>query len=192
MLLIIKYILIVVLVGGLMSYLSRASGKRIETAQNGSMILRVSKEYFVLGICAIFFSLGILVFALTGVVKTIEDLLVVTGIFSFFYLGGIYFIALKYHYIEVTEEKITSFSFWRKPISLKWEDIVRVSFDERTLYLKLSDTSNCVRVHEHMTGFSRFKDIALEKIDREVVITGWPVWMNAARKDYTEFFKHHK
>lgn len=142
-----------ILVGFMLRYITLSSTADFRSGKGDELILKPHKLYGYLGIIGIL----ALIFVYVMVIVTTPEpgWLVLNLILVIFLVIGMYLIAYGFfNKLIIRDNKIVSYSFWRKPISIEISEIKEMSFAQVGLSLELSDGKNSVDAHMHHVGFS--------------------------------------
>lgn len=160
--------IISIIVAVFMKYLTKASKKRAENS-NGIIILKMNKAYGVVGYISIIAAVLIGIIASLGTVNDITDLVLVLGLFIFFFgIGALLVLTSRNKKIEITEEEIKHYSILGKVTSISWKDISIVNFNKISLELKLTAGRKSIKLHMHNVGFYDFINIMEGKLKSEL------------------------
>lgn len=142
-----------ILVGFILRYITLSSSVALKSGNEGELVLKPHKLYGYIGIAGI---LGVVfVYVMVSVTTPQPSLLVLNLILVIFLVIGMYLIAYAFfNKVIIKDNKIVSYSFWRKTISIEMREIKEMSFTQVGLSLKLSDGKKSVNIHMHHVGFS--------------------------------------
>lgn len=108
-------------------------------------------------------------FSWTGNPTTLGDYL---GLNIFFLVAisfSVILIAYGKYVVMFNEKKIIFHGLFGKVKEIYWKDIVHVSFSKVALQFYLSDKSNKIYVHKHLSGFNLFTEQLKSSVDTTVI-----------------------
>lgn len=161
------YAIVGVTVTAALSYLNKATGKHIDSNENGEFLLRMNKLYNIVGYIGF----------VTGLIVTIGPLLTdkpdfVTYLLvflTFFILVGLGLLAVLFyrnHYLRFDNSKIEVRTPFAKTRTMEWAEIKKASFNPGSGFLTLIDEhGRKIKVHQHIVGLGRFVSYLESKTD---------------------------
>lgn len=154
-------------VAATLSYLNKATGKHVDSNENGEFLLRMNKLYNIVG----YVGLG------TGVIVTVGPFLTDKPDFAMYvmiFLMFLIFIGLgllsvlfyRNHYLRFDNSKIEVRSPFAKTRTIKWDEMKSASFNPGSGFLTLKDKNGQkIKVHQHIVGLGRFVSYLESKTD---------------------------
>lgn len=134
------------------SLLLYTSLKKPKEDEQGNKILVFPKFYFILGIFSMVASIGIVILGIFTAEQ--EDVLIVILITAMFLGMGLplFFIGKNFQLI-ITPKELIHTNIFNKTRTIKWEDIVVVSYGKISQELKIETETEKIKIHQHAIGF---------------------------------------
>ena len=160
----ILYAIIGIAVSTALAFLTKATGKPVETDESGKFNLRMNKLYGIMGIAGLVFGLSFLIFLpLTspndsGIWIAIILMLLIswgTGIPCLMYYRN--------HKVSFSDNSIIATNVYGKMKEIKWSDISDIRFKALSGLLVLTTTNEQIKVHQHLVGLSKFVEYIEKK-----------------------------
>ena len=166
----------VVIVTILMRYLTLSSSKNADEYKMGKaerFVLKYNKAYGIVGVIC-FLAAGIYaMLEFSGMMVSASGTGIISSICTIaicLIFGITIILSVNNIKIEVSEDKIKHWNFFKMTKEISWDDIKKVECVNNYRELKLITDKNSIRVHTQMVGFSAFDTRMRKKIDRSIYI----------------------
>jgi amino acid transporter len=155
---IILYTIITIVVSTAFAFLTKATGKSVETDESGKFNLRMNKLYGILGLIGLVFGLLFLIFVtLTAEPNDRGIWIGVILMFTIFWGTGIpCLMYYRNHKVTFSDNAIVATNVYGKMKEIKWNDISDIRFKALSGLLILTTQSEQIKVHRHLVGLSKF------------------------------------
>lgn len=141
-----------------LSYLNKATGKKVTANQQGEYLLRMHKFYYVLGVISVI--IGTVFLVVPPLVDDVDIVMLIVIFFMLLIFGGLGLLCLLYyknHYLLFDSNRIEVRSHIGKTSSIHWDDIKRAQFNAFSGLLILTTYSGGkLKIHQHLVGLVQF------------------------------------
>ena len=160
-------ILPVLIVTLLMSYLYSASKKKPKYDEKGNIILKLPAFYHLFGVALMIGGIGLICYVFffnNKIDKMYGIIFSLIGIIP----GVLFFVKGYISNIVLNETGITENTMFGKQKTIKWNELLDVTFGKMSQELNMKGGSNNIKAHIHLVGFPTLIEKLEEKTGKSI------------------------
>lgn len=146
-----------------LSMMYRASQGNAKEDENGNLVLRLPKFYWILGAISFLIGIGLLVVAYFYVDSIDDSHIVLYMSLAFIFLGYFLFSKGFISNILVTENELIETGLFGKKTIIYLNEINTISFGNISQELRIKTQDSKIKAHFHLIGFSKLVSILERK-----------------------------